>query len=242
MKSILPTLVMSALLGGAGSLAAQTNTAVAKMATTNTEPAMATGTATNAPSATNSVARESAAGTNSSALAVNGYSSQVNSSYLRDISDRNIFDQSRRPRSRYTPAPDTTRPSRVESFTLTGVGLDNNQGSAMFYSANAMYRKTLGAGDSIAGYRIAEITPDLDSIKLSAASNQVVTMRVGMEMRKRDNGPWLLASRSDTTPSTAVASDSDKTVTNGASTAAAAPGSNGLDDVIKRMMERRAKE
>ena len=134
------------------------------------------------------------------------------------------------------------QPTRVESFTLTGVGIDNNQGSAMFYSVNAMYRKTLSAGDTIAGYRIAEIMPDLDSIKLSAASNQVVTMRVGMEMRKRDNGPWLLGSRSDTSASTAVASDSDKTVTNGASTTAAAPSGSGLDDVIKRMMERRAKE
>jgi len=111
----------------------------------------------------------------------------------------------------------------------------------MFDSASSLYRKTLKAGDTIAGYRIAEITPDLDAIKLAASSNQVVTMKVGMEMRRRDNGPWLLASTAamiapPSTEGDVTKSDSD---TNSASPAASG---GSADDIIKRLMEKRAKE
>ena len=132
-------------------------------------------------------------------------------------------------------------PPRIDSFTLTGVGLDNNQGAAMFDSASSLYRKTLFAGDTIAGYRIAEITPDLDAVKLAASSNQVVTMRVGMQMRRSNNGPWLLASRSEpAAPPPPVEGDAEKSDTPAGATNATI-GDAAANEIIKRLMEKRAR-
>ncbi len=233
LKQNIIRVALAFLLAGGGRAIAQTNVVASNVlasAGVSTNIARSPVITTNLPSANS--ARTNAAPTNDAP-------ERMDSRYFQFIAQRNIFDQTRRPIRRI----DTTRPPpvRTDSFTLTGVGVDNNQGAAMFDSSSSLYRKVLKTGETIAGYRIAEITPNLDSIKLAASSNQVVEMKVGMQMRRRENGPWLLATSAGTTVQPSTEGDAEKSDTN---SAGATPGTSvsNADDIIKRLMEKRAKE
>jgi hypothetical protein len=236
MKRIFLQLAIGLTIFGAGRLAAQTTGVVgAKAPETNATPAAVV--ATNLPPG-NAASTNGVAASPASTSTTNEAAPRMDARYFRLISDRNIFDQTRRPQIIRTI--NTNPPPRIDSFTLTGVGLDNNQGAAMFDSTSSLYRKTLFAGDTIAGYRIAEITPDLDAIKLAASSNQVVTMRVGMQMRRSNNGPWLLASRALNVTLPPVEGDAEKSDAPVGATNAAI-GDAAANDIIKRLMEKRAR-
>ena len=158
------------------------------------------------------------------------------------IERNNIFNPSRRPPRRNER---TTPVVRVYSFTLNGTMSYENKGYA-FFDGNAVNRGTVfGLSDTINGYKIAEITNN--TVKLAAASNQFITLKVGMQMKKVENGPWKLmgsselASESSSSSSTDAASDDNS----GDATAATAPISStpgASADVIARLMKRRHEE
>jgi hypothetical protein len=157
------------------------------------------------------------------------------------IERNNIFNPSRRPRIKNTGPP----PVRVYTFTLNGTMTYENKGYA-FFDGNSVNRGQVYApADTINGYTIAEITNN--TVKLAAASNQFITLKVGMQMRKEEKGPWKLvgsslpASESTSSGSTDAASSDSS----GDSTAASAPVSvtPGADaDVIAKLMKRRREE
>jgi hypothetical protein len=157
------------------------------------------------------------------------------------IERNNVFNPYRQPRR--VPGPP---PVRVYSFTLDGIMTYENQGYA-FFEGNAGSRgKGLSPSETINGYRIAEITNN--TVKLAAASNQFITLRVGMQMRREENGPWKLV------PSTAAAMESPPSSAssdsgandNSSSESASAPVAMtpGADSAVirKLMMQRRALE
>ena len=163
------------------------------------------------------------------------------------IERNNIFNPSRRP-----PRPDRqSHPEvRVYSFTLNGTMTYENKGYA-FFNGNGVNRgNVFGLSDTINGYKIAEITNN--TVKLAASSNQFITLKVGMQMRKVENGPWKLMNSSvmglseppsDSSSSSSAESNSDDN--SGGATAASAPSSTapGADaDVIARLMKRRHQE
>jgi hypothetical protein len=158
------------------------------------------------------------------------------------IEQNNIFNPSRRP----PRGPNRSTPVvRVYSFTLNGTMSYENKGYA-FFDGNAVNRGTVfGLADTINGYKIAEITNN--TVKLAAASNQFITLKVGMQMKKVENGPWKLvgssepAAESTSSGSTDAASDDNS----GDATAATAPVSStpgAAADVIARLMRRRHEE
>lgn len=121
-----------------------------------------------------------------------------------------------------------------------------NRGYA-FFEGNAGSRgKGLSPAETINGYKIAEITNN--TVKLAAASNQFITLRVGMQMRREENGPWKLV------PSTAAAMESPPSSSSGDSGAndssggdsAASPPTTMIPgasaDVIRKLMMRRRAE
>jgi len=108
------------------------------------------------------------------------------------IADRNIFDPNRSPRSAGRTEP--RKAAQVESFALVGT-LSYEKGTfAFFDGTDSSYRKALKAGDSIAGYKIAEITAD--GVKLEAEGKQV-ELNVGMQMKKQDESEWQLAGNAE---------------------------------------------
>jgi hypothetical protein len=106
------------------------------------------------------------------------------------ITERNIFDPNRRPRTR----SDTPRPRQVvDSFSFTGTMNYSKGLFAFFDGTSSDYRKVAEKGEKIAGYTIAEIGHDL--VKLVQDSNEV-QLKVGMQMRRSEDGKWSAAEAS----------------------------------------------
>ncbi|HXC99964.1 MAG TPA: hypothetical protein VN048_11530 [Verrucomicrobiae bacterium] len=160
------------------------------------------------------------------------------------IEQNNIFNPSRRPPRHIGPIVPVVR---VYSFTLNGTMSYENKGYA-FFDGNAVNRgNVFGLSDTINGYKIAEITNN--TVKLAAASNQFITLKVGMQMKKVENGPWKLVGSSEpaaeSTSSSSGSTDASSDDNSGDATAATAPVNQtpGADaDVIARLLKRHREE
>jgi len=145
------------------------------------------------------------------------------------IADRNIFDPNRSPRSAGRTEP--RKAARVESFALVGT-LSYEKGTfAFFDGTDSSYRKALKAGDSIAGYKIAEIAAD--GVKLEAEGKQV-ELNVGMQMKKQDESEWQLAGNAE--------SFAKSTPATGASEKGETSSSGGESDILKKLMQKREED
>lgn len=79
---------------------------------------------------------------------------------------------------------------------------------------------------------------DGEPVKLAYTTNEL-EMRMGMQMRREENGPWRLAAA----PSPSAGSSSFTPVSGSASPGASSAAASGSDsDILKRMMQRREKE
>ena len=146
------------------------------------------------------------------------------------IVQRNIFNGGRGPGGRQERKGDEKPPAKVESFTLVGTMTYEKGPFAFFDSANTEYRKVLQAEGAIAGFKIAGITNQ--QVKLISGTNQV-ELRVGMQMRREDEGAWepvalpdLYAGLSGT----------------GANASTSAPAADENNEVLKRLMQKREQE
>lgn len=116
-------------------------------------------------------------------------------SAFKSINQRNIFNPSRS--AKYTPSmpTQTRRPRRVDSVALVGTMSYDAQGPLAFFDGTASeYRRVLKTSDTIAGYKIADIEPAC--VKLVVGTNEF-QLRVGMELRREDQGKWHLAERTE---------------------------------------------
>jgi hypothetical protein len=114
----------------------------------------------------------------------------------------------------------------TESFSLVGTMSYEKGTFAFFDGTSAGYRKVLKLADAIAGYKVTNITPNY--VKLTSGTNQL-ELRVGMQMRREDEGEWLLASQAEAYASAAAAPNAER------------PAASGGDDneVLKRLMRQR---
>jgi hypothetical protein len=173
--------------------------------------------------------------------------SRPNLNSFQVIDVNNIFNPYREPpRPR---EPNVVR-VRISYFTLNGAMSYNDRAYAFFEGTGVYRGRVFTPSDTINGYKIVDITNN--SVKLAAASNQFITLKVGMQMRKEDNGPWKLVATSmpasdsgfsDSGSADSSAQSSDSGAGTGADTATPVPSIPGADsDVIKRLMQRRAAE
>jgi hypothetical protein len=153
------------------------------------------------------------------------------------IVDRNIFDPNRFPHRPGAPVV-ASKPKNFDSLTLVGTMSYEKGTFAFFDGTSSEYKKVLKLTDSIAGYRVTNIAPN--AVKLATGTNEV-ELSVGGQLRREENGSWLLASQSAPYASTlgsASASGTGATTTTGSDTT-----SSGADsDIIKKLMQRREKE
>jgi len=150
---------------------------------------------------------------------------------FRIITQRNIFNASRSPRRERTRTEsEPERRSRTDSVALLGTMNYEKGWVAFFDGSSPEYRRALQPGDKIADHRIAEIAPN--HVKLESGTNQPIDLKVGSEMKKRDEGAWEVRDRIETSVA-ATASPSPSTDTNA---------SNGESDIIKRLMQQREQE
>jgi phage baseplate assembly protein gpV len=148
--------------------------------------------------------------------------------------DRNIFDPNRYPHgpgTRVRPPPKS-----VDSLTLVGIMSYDKGTFAFFDGTSSEYKKALKLADVIAGYKVTNIAPN--GVKLASGTNEL-DLSVGAQLRREEDGPWLLSS-----PSTSYAATPASSSTNGTATAAGSDTTAaGVEsDIIKRLMQKREKE
>ncbi len=113
-------------------------------------------------------------------------------STFRLITDRNIFDPTRRgSTTRRSTETTSRRSSRVEYVTLVGVMNYEEKGPLAFFDGTRSdYRKVLKPSESIAGYKVAEVGPSY--VKLASGTNEF-SLPVGMQLRREDEGNWRVS-------------------------------------------------
>ena len=163
------------------------------------------------------------------------------SAFSRFITQRNIFDPNRYPHESHTYQRMVSRPSNsAPAFTLVGT-MSYAKGSFAFFSGNGDdFKKILPVSGAIAGYTVTEIT--LTHAILQGPDKTNLQMNIGDQLRQENNG-WQLAVAADV-PAPAAASVGDST-NSGAltdSSMVAPSPSLGSSDILKRMMEAKAKE
>lgn len=146
------------------------------------------------------------------------------------ISERNIFDPTRSPRS--ARRTDAARPSKVDSFALVGT-LSYEKGTVAFFDGTGPeFRKALKAGDTIAGFKVLEIGSH--RVRLEADGKQV-ELSVGMQLKRQDEGEWQPSGPAESfapaAPSAVASGDKAEDTSGGEET-----------DVVKRLMQKREQE
>lgn len=134
---------------------------------------------------------------------------------FRMVSDKNIFNPNRYARSsgRPTQRPSSQPASRVESFSLVGIMAYEKGTFAFFDGTKSEYKNALQTGGVLGEYKVTQVSPDV--VQLMHGTN-TFDLKVGMQMRREDEGDWYLSESSDA-PRRRVAS-STRLRTRGSST------------------------
>jgi hypothetical protein len=161
--------------------------------------------------------------------------SRTNYSFFQIIADRNIFNPDRYSRqSRSRPG---RRGAAVDAFALVGTMSYQKGQFAFFDGTSEGYRKVLERNGVIAGYKVAEITPN--AVKLEAA-NKRVELKVGTQMRHEGTN-WQLVAQSEL-PADAEAEASDNPSSSAPSSSTDSGSGGEVNDVLKKLMQRREQE
>ena len=153
------------------------------------------------------------------------------------IVDRNIFDPNRYPH-RPGVQPVVSKPKSVDSLTLVGTMSYEKGTFAFFDGTSSEYKKALKLTDSIAGYKVTNIAAN--AVKLASGTNEL-ELRVGAQLHREEDGPWLLVGQSTSyvsAPGSASTGAAAATTTTGFGAASGGAAS----DILKKLMQRREKE
>jgi hypothetical protein len=154
-------------------------------------------------------------------------SARVDFSSFKIVAERNIFNVNRSGRQP-SNSRERRRVAKVDSFTLVGT-LNNEKGyRAFFDGSGADFRKDLACGDTLAGYKITDI--NLKGVKFERG-DQKLEFRLGMQMRREDEGEWKL----NTSGEVVAASSQESSASESAS-------SSESNDILKRLMQQREQE
>jgi hypothetical protein len=165
------------------------------------------------------------------------------------VVDRNIFDPNRTRRGSFG----SVRPPRaVDSFSLVGTMSYGKGTFAFFDGSSAEYRKALKTSGKIADYKLTEIADR--RVKLASGTN-IVEMTVGTQLRREEEGAWTFVAQAGSYSSGGGPDRSGGPGGPGrrpggfgdfggnqASSGSSAGTGTPDPDVLKRLMERRAKE
>lgn len=144
---------------------------------------------------------------------------------FRTVSDRNIFNPNRyvRGSSRSTTKTASVPASRVESFSLVGIMAYEKGWFAFFDGTKNDYRQTLQVNGEIGEYKVVRVTPE--AVSLAAGTNSF-DLKVGMQMRREDEGDWFLSAGGESARKRIV---STRTRTRGGSQGDSPSGGGGVE-------------
>jgi len=115
---------------------------------------------------------------------------------FRTVSDRNIFNPNRYARGSGRPQPRTTSApaARVESFALVGIMAYERGVFAFFDGTKSDYKQALQADGALGEYKVISVSPD--EVTLATGTN-TFALKVGMQLRREDEGDWFLSEGGD---------------------------------------------
>lgn len=144
--------------------------------------------------------------------------------------DRNIFDSTRKAGA--TPGKEDATQSNQQVIVLSGTVIQGNKARALFEGSVDAPPEGMKPGDSVAGYRIAEVRTDGVTL-----SNDQGTIRlpVGGGLAKKEDGSWTPVDNPVPEAPAEAAQSSDA----GQQTS---PADKESDDAAERLRERRRKE
>jgi hypothetical protein len=154
-------------------------------------------------------------------------------SAFKVVVDRNIFDPNR---VRHGPGQGSRpAPKSVDSLTLVGTMTYERGSFAFFDGTSSDYKKALKLNDVVAGHKVTNITPN--SVKLAAGTNEL-ELKVGMQLRREEDGPWSLSGQSGSY----AAAPTSNTLATATSTSSDAASSAAESDTIKKLRQKREQE
>ena len=155
---------------------------------------------------------------------------------FRIVADRNIFNANRSGGPVRTTR-ETRNPNRVEAFRLVGI-MEYDKGTFAFFDGTSSdYKKALSSQGRIAGYALTSLTAE--SVTLEADGKKL-EVRVGMQVRREDDGEWEVAASGDLP----AASGSSPAPGGGSASSESSGDESGgdLSEVLKKLMQQREQE
>jgi len=163
------------------------------------------------------------------------------------IGQRNIFDPNRQPRYVSGPRPQTSTIRKGAPFFMLVGTMSYDKGTFAFFNGNdSEYRQALQPSGKIGDYSVTAITAQ--AVTLASSDNKSQDLKIGDRMQE-ENGKWEFVPGDEMNDSgTPVSTDdgsSGVSSSEGATPATAsepAAASGPTSDILKRLMELRAKE
>jgi len=164
--------------------------------------------------------------------------------FSRLVADRNIFDPNRQPHyssSRARPRTSTrTHTSSAPAFTLVGT-MSYEKGIFAFFSGNNEdLKKVLPVAQKIAGYTVTQITPGRVMLE-SADGQEKLPLQVGDVMRQ-EGGKWAWSGAGEVPAGDSASTAEPASAASSDSPAAPISPASEPNDVLRKLMEKRAKE
>jgi len=154
---------------------------------------------------------------------------------FRIVAQRNIFDPNRRARSTTNETP-PERPKRTEAFTLLGSIAYEKGDFAFFEGTSSEYRKSVKAGDSIGGLKIAEIAPN--HVTFEAGEGKTLRLPIGSQMKRIEGEEWKVNSQVESFSSSSSSGSSATPSGDSSGGSTTSSGSGEVNEVLKRLLER----
>jgi hypothetical protein len=158
------------------------------------------------------------------------------------ITQRNIFDPNRRRPGAPRPAEERPKPVRIDYMNLVGAMSYEKGRFAFFDGSSSEYRKSVKPGDSIAGYKVADVTASKVTLE---SGDKKIELPVGGQLKREDEGEWHLNSTTESFASSGSSnssspSSSTSTATPGASSSSGtASETDETNPILKRLLEQR---
>ena len=173
--------------------------------------------------------------------------------FSRTVTDRNIFDPNRVPHSPRSTTTTRTKPrTKPRTGGMTGIALVGTMSYekgwfAFFNAGDSDNKKVIAAGGEVGGNQVKAISATV--VTLVGDDKKEFTMKIGDQLHQ-DGARWRLTENSvdsggsAAASETAPAAESDSSSSGSTETPAAAAPSANLqgNDILKRLMEKRAKE
>jgi len=157
------------------------------------------------------------------------------------VRTRNIFDPNRKPVREAPPRSNTPPRPRSSTFTLTGTMVREGRSLAFFSGSRSEFSKVISVGDSVANYKIIAIQPaqvelEHDGKKLMLAIGKP------FQIERAPGAPGDPEPTDDPPPPDSTNTTDSAAPPSTQATPAVPAGTDAKSEIIRRMMERRAKE